>query len=452
MAPLSGDHYYPDMTADQLENLLLLLVVALVGLILLWYVLPRPKAAMGLFLFGIAFVPVWLGGNLSTLVTPHIALAGVCLLALLLGGRNDPRGPFLATGAGLQLRSFDLTLIVLAVLAVGCYVIGVVDLGQVYLIAVWGLMYLTGRLAARRFGLERVSRVLVILLSVVSALALVEFLTGTNLWLDVTGNSTGVFRVWGDQQYRGSYVRAEGAFGHSIALGSSLAIGMVLTTATRWRTWVQLTLIALMSLALVTTFSRTAFVSAGLGLVLVVLCSRRRITRSIRVSLAAFTAVAVPLGLLATSDAFSENSELSTDAALYRLWLWDLIPGLRAIGRSDLMHRTTDGSASVGTFRSIDSAVLLHALSNGWIPALILCVAFAVAAIRLLARGGDAALIAVVAQIPAFFTVALITQYAHLLWFTVGLAVTGLGPYRAALPKSADLKPVAVRDEIGAVT
>jgi hypothetical protein len=439
------------MSADQLEKGLLLLAAALLAVPALAYLLPRPRAALATYLFGIAFVPVWVGANLVNLLTVHIALAALCIASLLPAARRDDAPPAATAGPSFLhgLKAFDVVLATLALLAAGSFVIGLVDLGQVYLIAVWSLMYTVGRLAATRLDLAAITTPLVIMLAIVSVLALIEFVTGFNPWLRYTGNSTGAFRIWGAQQFRGSFVRAEGAFGHSIALGLCLAIGLALVAATRLRTWVQAALIAVMAAALVVTFSRSAFVSAGLGLVLVLLCTRRRVTRSVRWVLGVALVLAVPVAVLSTSGAFAENSEVSTDAALYRLWLWDLLPGLRAVGRSDLLYRGTDGSSSVGSFASIDNAVLLHALTNGWVPALILCAAFAVAALRLLLRGGDVALVAVVAQIPAFFTVALITQYAHLLWFVIGLAVTGLGAAENAT--SEGLTEAEQPESVGAV-
>ena len=47
-----------------------------------------------------------------------------------------------------------------------------------------------------------------------------------------------------------------------------------------------------------------------------------------------------------------------------------------------------------------------------------------VAILLVLTGRGSAATIAVVAQIPAFATVALITQYSIFVWFIIGLAVT----------------------------
>ncbi|MCA0308382.1 MAG: hypothetical protein LCH87_13710 [Actinobacteria bacterium] len=411
------------MTAVQLQQVLLLLAVGLAGLVGLAVFVPRPRWTLALFGIGIAAVPIWVGGNVLPFVTPHIALGALCVVSLALApaGEHSPRVGLLS-----RIRAFDVVLLVLFALAVGSWLLRVVSFGQVYLVATWGLMYLAGRLAGIKVGLRATATMLAVIFTVIAVLAVAEFATGRNLWLEFTGNGTSAFAVWGPQQYRGSYVRAEGAFGHSIALGASLAIAMVLTFASRLRTGAKLAAVGVMAVALVLTFSRIGLVTAAIGIALVILRSPSMSLR-LRAILLGLAGVAVPVVLLVASDAFAEDSGGYTDSALYRLWLWDVIPELKPVGQSDLVVQTTDGTSTVGSFGSIDSAVILHAVSNGWVPALILCVAFTIAALRLLLRGGDEALATVVALIPAFFTVALITQYAHLVWFVVGLAVSGLG-------------------------
>lgn len=416
------------MTADQLENGLTLSVLGLLAIIACIVIVPHARLALALFIGGIAFAPVWLGANLSGLVTIHTALAALALVSLVVDAYRtrsraapDPR-PLRQAG----LHSFDIVFMLLAALTVASNLVGGVDRGQVYLVATWGLMYALGRAAMLRVGLVWIAGALTAVMTVVAVFAIIEWVTSWNPWLEFTGNSSSAFRVWGPQQFRGSQVRAEASFGHSIALGCSLAITLVLTIIARMRNAAKLIVIGLLTVALILTFSRTAYITAGLGVVLLLLCTGRNLSSRMRAGLSAILVAGATLGLIITTSAFAENEDASSDAAFYRLWLWDLVPGLRALGASSLLYRTTDGTSTVGSFASIDSAVLLYALTNGWVPAAVLCIALLIATVRLVLRGGDPALVALVAQIPAFFTVALITQYAHLVWFVAGMAVTGI--------------------------
>ena len=50
----------------------------------------------------------------------------------------------------------------------------------------------------------------------------------------------GAWRTWHELQPRAGFVRAEGAFGHSIAFGSALAMSSVFVIVTRWPIWARL--------------------------------------------------------------------------------------------------------------------------------------------------------------------------------------------------------------------
>lgn len=436
------------MTGPQLQTALLLAVVALVGIVGLVVVLPRPRLAFAALLCCLAFTPSWLLGNILPIFSLHVLTALVCLASLILASLRGPTadGP----GGFPRWNGFDVAIVVVLVLAGIGVALGQVETDTLYDTAVWLVMYLTGRFAVRHLGLTTICTMVAVVFAIVAAFAVVEFVTGTNLWLKYTANSTAAFRVWGTQQYRGDRVRVEAAFGHSIALGTSLAIAAILTTAARLRSGIKIALIVLMSLAILLTYSRTAFVTLGVGMLLVILRSDASISRSMRLWLGAVGAASIPLAVLATSDAFTESGAVSSNAALYRLWLWDLLPGIKAFGSSDLFQRTTDGTVTIGSFGSIDSAVLLHALSAGWIATGIILVSLAVAAVRLLVRAGDVALIALVALIPSFFTVALIEQYSHLAWLVAGMAVTGLAATRAAASR-ADLARPETSEPLGAM-
>jgi hypothetical protein len=82
------------------------------------------------------------------------------------------------------------------------------------------------------------------------------------------------------------------------------------------------------------------------------------------------------------------------------------------------------GETYYGTFQSIDSELVLTGLRFGSLPLLVVIAAIVACVLSLLRGRATPASVAVAAQVPAFATVALITQYGFLMWFLAGLAVT----------------------------
>ena len=82
------------------------------------------------------------------------------------------------------------------------------------------------------------------------------------------------------------------------------------------------------------------------------------------------------------------------------------------------------GETYYGSFQSIDSELVLTGLRFGAVPLLVLLATAAACLISLLPGRATPAAVAIAAQVPAFATVALITQYGFLVWFVAGVAVT----------------------------
>jgi hypothetical protein len=87
-------------------------------------------------------------------------------------------------------------------------------------------------------------------------------------------------------------------------------------------------------------------------------------------------------------------------------------------------QKNSTGQVYFGNFRSIDSQLILTGLSSGLIALAVVVVALGAGIVLVVTRRATPATIAVVAQIPALATVALITQYSVFLWVAVGLAAT----------------------------
>ncbi|WP_426625428.1 hypothetical protein ACPPVW_05030 [Leifsonia sp. McL0607] len=121
---------------------------------------------------------------------------------------------------------------------------------------------------------------------------------------------------------------------------------------------------------------------------------------------------------------FDEAGSEATDSANYRGDLTQLFGTMNPIGVASSAEKNSAGTLYFGNFRSIDSQLILTGLTNGVIV-LAAVVAALVFGILLVLRGkATAATVALVAQIPAFATVALITQYSIFVWFVAGLAAT----------------------------
>ena len=124
----------------------------------------------------------------------------------------------------------------------------------------WTVPYAWGRLVFTRVHAQFLYQCLAACAAVAAALAIVEFATGTNIFVLVSWPNS-LYSAWHALQPRGGFVRVEGAFGHSIALGSTLAMCAPFVLAMRRATWVQVAVLALMTTAITLSFSRIALVS-----------------------------------------------------------------------------------------------------------------------------------------------------------------------------------------------
>jgi hypothetical protein len=181
--------------------------------------------------------------------------------------------------------------------------------------------------------------------------------------------------------------------------------------------------------ATVVTFSRIGLVTAVLGAVLAVLCLRTELSRRLRVAVTAGLVV-VGLGFASlVSTVFSAAGTEASNSADYRLELLNLVSHLEPFGWHSTAYQVAGRTilanvpSSDGTLHSIDNALLLVGLSYGWVPMAVVLLLLLGAIGTLLSGRITAPTIAVVAQIPALATVALITQYSTFTWFVAGLAV-----------------------------
>ena len=405
------------VSIDMITVLLLALCSALVAALLFR---ASPKLAFVVWTVVLFFVPVWIGATAGFF---WAAITAVTLLVLAANLRS------------IRLSIVDALMAAFALLVVGQFALRMVTLSDAVIgILEWTLPYMWGRVVLARVSGSFVTRVLAAVATGAAVLALVEFATGQNVFLLLPAMGSS-FEVWGELQPRGGFIRVEGAFGHSIALGASLAMSAAFVLAARWRTVVKVLALAAVTAAVVVTFSRIGLVSLVLTVALSVL-TLPQVSRRTRVVVALVGAMTAAVVVPFVSDVFLEAGQEASGSADYRTDLFTLLTQVQLFGSAGDWENLTVGGSYLGQFASsIDNAFLVMALRLGFVPMALLLAALVVVAARcLVPRRANPAGVAVAAQLPALFAVALITQYGMYLWFLVGLAVAWWDAERPQLP------------------
>ncbi|KQR54876.1 hypothetical protein ASF88_01320 [Leifsonia sp. Leaf336] len=396
----------------------LLIAVAVAVAVLGFVVLHRyPRLAVASWIVSICFVPIWLGFgvgfNGNYYLPPATAAAFLVVAALL----PVPR---------FRLSWLDGLMTLVVVCAICSLFTGNagIALGAAILVVTYFVAgYIVGRVAPLKVDPLWIHGAIAVCFTIVALLAIVEGLTRFNPFVLIKAPNS-LYSAWGSIQSRGGVPRAEGAFGHSIALGASLAMAIPITLASPFRFWIRVGMSLTMLVATVFTFSRIGMVCALLGVVLSILFMRDAISRRARITLVTIVIIAsaalFPLVISVFDDAGSE----ATDSANYRGDLTQLFGTMNPIGVASSAEKNSAGTLYFGNFRSIDSQLILTGLTNGVIVLVAVVVALVFGILLVLRGKATAATVALVAQIPAFATVALITQYSIFVWFVAGLAAT----------------------------
>lgn len=400
-------------------GLMLVGLCALAVVALLMRAAPRGTFVLwGIVLF---FVPVWIGASAGTF---WAAITVVTILAIV------------SCGGSVRLSPIDGLVAAFVLLVVAEYALKSMSLSATVIALVeWIVPYIWGRLVLSRIPAAFVTRWIAVLTTVAALLAIVEFASGVNLFLLLPAQGPS-FEVWGTLQDRGGFIRAEGAFGHSIALGASLAMGSAFVVATSWRTWLKVVALGLVAVATVLTFSRIGITTLVLA-VAVSIFTLPQITRATRTAVAITGIVAAAIIVPFLGGVFLDAGEEAGGSASYRTGLLDLLPLIRLLGAAPNLDGVVIGGQYLGYYaNSIDNALLVVALRAGWIPTILLALVIIGSIAPLLRRGGASpANIAVATQIPSLFTVAFITQYGMFFWFMVGFAVASELARRDAIEK-----------------
>jgi hypothetical protein len=369
-----------------------------------------PKIGLGSWLVVLCFVPFWIGIEIRAYV-PAVSVAAMAV-ALGLGSFQNPRVTLIDWGI----------LALLLVFAAGA-ILGLASVsGGFTLIVSWCGGYLLGRVLLVRLDPEWVYRAIAVAFTLVSILAIWEFISRQNYFVQWS-SSNSLYEIWGSLQYRSSELRVEGAFGHSIALGASLAMAIPLTIASRFRLPLRMVMVLSMLVASCLTISRIGMICSVLGLFLAVLFMKNDLTQQVKLVLSGSVAAIVLAALPLINAMFESAGTEASGSAGYRADLLSLFSDMRSIGLSPSFTISAAGEVSFGSFRSIDSALILMGLTYGSIFLLVVGVLLATSLVVLCQGKATAPTVAVIAQIPALATVALITQYAVFLCLITGLAV-----------------------------
>ncbi|MDJ0396361.1 hypothetical protein QMK17_23940 [Rhodococcus sp. G-MC3] len=368
----------------------------------------HPKFAITLWLVVCAFLPFWFGIN-DPFYMPASSIAGVVVLG----------GAFL--GERWTLSRIDLSIYIFCALCVACGLAGISRPGDVTnVVTQWLLSYLVGRLLVQRAGLEFTFRAIAIIFSAAASFAILEFVFDWNPYYSLVVDNT-QYLAWGHEQDRGGIVRAEWAFGHSIALGCSLSLAIPIVFAAKFRPLYRAAMVAVLLGGTVVSFSRSGMLSAVLAIILSLFFYKSG-TRSKGKAALVFVFVAVAwFTIPSIVKVFGAEGRRATISSDYRLTLIDLIPSMNPLGLANGYTEPSQGEFYFQGYQSIDSTYVLLGVSFGYVIAALALVGTGWLLWSVLRRTKSAPAVSLVAVTPALFTVALITQFGSLVWFFVGM-------------------------------
>jgi hypothetical protein len=399
------------VTRDLDLRTVLLLLLAIGALIAAWYVArSSPRLVVAGWAAVCFVVPIWVGAQAGVYWS---ALTGVTLVALAAWSSTT-----------LAPSYADVLVVGFVVSVLAAFLVGGSTWGHVLIVLFgWLVPYAWGRFVSARIEADWLYSCIAVAATGAAVLGIIEFATGFNPFVGIMPGN-GSWHTWHELQPRAGFVRAEGAFGHSIAFAGALAMSSVFVIVTRWPGWVRLACLTVVVTAVGVSFSRIGMITLAITLLLAVLLLGRWITRSMRLGIAVLLLVAAAAALPLLGDVFTQAGEEAGGSAEYRSDLVTLIRDMRPLGITTSWTVLPTGETYYGSFQSIDSELVLTGLRFGILPLLALVILIVACVLSLFRGRATPAAVAVAAQIPAFAAVALITQYGYLVWFLAGVAVT----------------------------
>ncbi len=373
--------------------------------------------SLAVLLFVLAVVPYWVGVGLAGRFVPT-ALFALAACAFFLRARV------------VLASSMDRVLISLALLVLGLVVSGLVLPGHaIPVLSVWPLAYFLGHAIAREVSADVACRIFAWFGLILAAAAVAELVLNFHPFSGLTWPNS-PSEIWRPIQVRAGRSRSELAMGHSIVLGSVLALSIPFIYSVAWPAALRWGSLLLVGAGIGATFSRAALLTAVAALVLSVLLDRQRgssghVRLGLLVAGTLLALVVVPTYLAAISS----GSELDRSTA-YRAGYIEVVGDLHLLGLAKEIYVEDAGgrfgwlasSYPGGVIVTLDNAFLLTALQFGIVVAALLVALMVCAAMTSLSPRSSPASIALLAQGPALATAAMNTQYPYYLWLVAGLA------------------------------
>ncbi|GAA4656767.1 hypothetical protein [Arthrobacter cryoconiti] len=408
------------MTNNEFRIILLGAIALAVGVNAFFFFRWSPRSLVAAWTLVLFLVPIWVG------VQAGIFYSAITVMTLMIIATSTLRN--------FHLSIVDVLIISFTFLVIILWMFGWILWGHLVIVLFgWIVPYAGGRLISSRVGLPWIYSALAIGTVIASLLAVVEFLSGVNIFVGIHANNA-LFNVWHDLQYRGGLLRVEGAFGHSIALGACLAMGSVFVLVARWPVWLRALSLLLVMVAVGMTFSRIGVIGIAITIVVALIALGPQIPANVRKIVTVMTIVVATIGVPLLLDVFSSAGQEASGSAEYRSSLFSLFSSVSLLGITPTWTVSPNGQTYYGGFQSIDSEMILTALRLGLVPLVLVIAALACCVISVLRGRGTPSSVAIIGMIPGFATVALITQYATFVWFLAGLAVAShaLTPGRTA--------------------
>lgn len=392
-----------------------------------------PRAAFALWAAVLFFVPIWVGVNVG------FYWSAITVLTIVM---------IVVNWSVVPLRAADAWVAAFLIVIVGLFGLDTVDLPSLLTgVLEWVIPYIWGRVVLARVSTEWITGTIATLAIIAAGLAIVEFFTVFNPFILIPGSGI-VHDTWSTLQERAGVLRAEGAFGHSIALGATLAMSSAFVVAARWRLVFKILGVVVITTATVLTFSRTGLITLVITLVLSAFLIAG-VSRRFRISVAVLGVVGAAVIIPIVDTVFGEAGDEAGGSADYRTDLLVLLGQARPFGNPGAWQSLVTGDYYLGYFaRSIDNALVLTLLRYGYVPTLLIMAAVVCVVVLALRRSTRSpAALAVAGQLPSLVVVALITQYSSFFWFCVGLAVTWARDAPGVRDsRSADVRPASPED------
>lgn len=367
----------------------------------------HPRLALVVWMLSLVMLPIWISIDFFASVPAHCVVAILAIAATM--RRTRP-----------SLTSADTYFAVFLAACFAAVLFGGSSAGLwAEILIQWGIPYMTARVLLLATGIRFTVNVIAVIFGLIGALAVLELLLTWHPFVGWHVSST-QFEYWHAIQARNGTDRSEWAFGHSIALGGSLALSIPFITRSSFSAFVKVVLLISVSAGIAATASRGAFIAAAFtALVCLLYVARQRIVRTATLLLTLMVAFLVTssLGPLVQSmtRGTTQEEQWSYDHRddLYSTYL----SAIEWFGKSPLY--LTDGTG----YYSTDSALLRVGLQFGWVVLVLAVIPLVLTIFRVVAGRASIGEIAIVGQLPLLATVALITQYQSLIFFAVGIAV-----------------------------